>query len=520
MRWLARATVLRPTDTASLASSASVFRQPQAANPRHDRHTPRFRRARLSASLALALTIPAQSDAGTVTVNRCNDQDGVQYFGNSLRLAINIAVDGDTIDMSGLACSKITLERGEIAIDKDNLTLNGPSDHALTIDAAYGSRVINHSGGGILLARYLDFTHGASAKGGCIVSNGAVALEHSTVSACSSSGDGGGIYAFNATIKYSTITGNTAYRAGGGIDGYSVVLKHSTVNGNTAFGYLGTGGGVYGGSVKAYFSSITGNHSHYRGGAINAGGAAMYDSDVIGNSADDSGGGIRVFSDLLLTRTTISGNSAAQRAGFSVRGQLDAIQSTIDSNTASGTGGGGFAYIGEITNSTISGNHAGCAGGLFGVYLEIANSTIAFNTSGSYDASCAGGVSAYQTTVSSSIIAKNRRNGLGFADFQVLNFLNDPGSLVADASLIVSASVITPSLTSDPLLAPLALHGGAVRTHALLANSPAIDVGSNPKNLETDARGTGFTRVANGAIDIGAYERQLGDDEIFYDGFN
>jgi hypothetical protein len=101
-------------------------------------------------------------------------------------LAINIAVDGDTIDMSGLACSKITLERGEIAIDKDNLTLKGPSDHALAIDAAYGSRVINHSGGGILLARYLDFTHGASAKGGCILSNGgAVALEHSTVSACS-----------------------------------------------------------------------------------------------------------------------------------------------------------------------------------------------------------------------------------------------------------------------------------------------------------------------------------------------
>ena len=53
----------------------------------------------------------------------------------------------------------------------------------------------------------------------------------------------------------------------------------------------------------------------------------------------------------------------------------------------------------------------------------------------------------------------------------------------------------------------------------LLAGSPAINSGSNPDALDTDARGVGFLRSVAGP-DIGAYERQLNDDELFYDGFD
>lgn len=80
--------------------------------------------------------------------------------------------------------------------------------------------------------------------------------------------------------------------------------------------------------------------------------------------------------------------------------------------------------------------------------------------------------------------------------------------------------MLSASLTSDPRLAPLANHGGPVRTHALLTNSPAINAGSNPNGLEFDARGPGYARSASGGIDIGAYERQIVDDELLYNGFD
>ncbi len=59
-----------------------------------------------------------------------------------------------------------------------------------------------------------------------------------------------------------------------------------------------------------------------------------------------------------------------------------------------------------------------------------------------------------------------------------------------------------------------------LRTHALLATSPANDAGNNLQALVIDARGAGFDRMAGAGADIGAYERQINDDELFYSGFD
>src|SRR5262249_25759279 len=64
----------------------------------------------------------------------------------------------------------------------------------------------------------------------------------------------------------------------------------------------------------------------------------------------------------------------------------------------------------------------------------------------------------------------------------------------------------------DPLLAPLADNGGPTKTHNLLPGSPAHNGGSNDlakaadgeTPLSTDQRGTGFDRVRDGTVDIGA----------------
>ncbi len=60
----------------------------------------------------------------------------------------------------------------------------------------------------------------------------------------------------------------------------------------------------------------------------------------------------------------------------------------------------------------------------------------------------------------------------------------------------------------DPKLGPLADNGGPTQTCALLKGSPAIDMGSNPANLPTDQRGSGFVREAGATSDMGSYEYQ------------
>jgi len=72
--------------------------------------------------------------------------------------------------------------------------------------------------------------------------------------------------------------------------------------------------------------------------------------------------------------------------------------------------------------------------------------------------------------------------------------------------------------TADPKLVPLGNHGGETQTHALIAGSPALGVGNNLGNFNVDQRGVGFPRLNAGSVDIGAYERQPNDDEIFYNG--
>ncbi len=67
---------------------------------------------------------------------------------------------------------------------------------------------------------------------------------------------------------------------------------------------------------------------------------------------------------------------------------------------------------------------------------------------------------------------------------------------------------------ADPGLGTLAYYGGPTQTIALLPGSPAIDKGSNAlavdrstgQPLTTDQRGSGFVRIANGGVDIGASE--------------
>ena len=98
-------------------------------------------------------------------------------------------------------------------------------------------------------------------------------------------------------------------------------------------------------------------------------------------------------------------------------------------------------------------------------------------------------------------------------------YVSGPDLFLPTNSLIMSCNRTTLAISSDPRLTPLGLHGGTVATHALSLGSPAIDAG-NAGGLATDERGLGFSRSVGAAADIGAFERQAGEDELFYSGFD
>jgi hypothetical protein len=63
---------------------------------------------------------------------------------------------------------------------------------------------------------------------------------------------------------------------------------------------------------------------------------------------------------------------------------------------------------------------------------------------------------------------------------------------------------------ADLNLGPLGDNGGPTQTIALGPGSVAIDAGDNTAaaGLITDQRGSGFPRIVNGRVDVGAFEVQ------------
>lgn len=406
---------------------------------------------------------PVASGMATVRpVSSCADDSS----GSTLRDVVAAAGTGDTVDLSQLSCSAITLSQGAIPVMVDDLAISGTKANALAIDGAGLDRVFIHYGYGTLTLNGLTVRNGVNslqgykvAAGACIVSNGYVTLNQTTVSGCVAAGEG-------------------AY--GGGIIARGVTLYTSTLSGNIARGTL----------LKTLTAAYGGGAFAYRGTA------ALYDSTVSGNrverdpannySSYDTGGGI-----------------------FTDAGGI-AYRSTIDGNFSTGTGGGIASHDAFfVSNSTISGNTAKekAGGGIFvSVYsaMSIGNSTIANNAAvkggGIY---VAGAPQAF--TLQSTIVAGNSAS-IGAADIAAHMALVISGA--NNLVVVADADVTTPvgTLHTAPHLLPLANNGGPTRTHALTIGSPAIDAGNNSSNVTTDQRGSGFPRVLGVAADIGAYE--------------
>ena len=233
---------------------------------------------------------------------------------------------------------------------------------------------------------------------------------------------------------------------------------------------------------------------------------------ISGNAAVPGfGGGIyNSEGTVTLKNTTLSGNSAWPGAGiFNELGTVTITNSTVSNNSTQGLNtGGGIYNVGAltITSSTISGNTATDSGA--GIYngggsVTIANCTFSGNSAPNYGGaiySQGGSVSIGATILNAGSSGVNIYNLDQFGQVTSLGYNlssdNAGGYLTATGDLI----------NTDPRLGPLQDNGGPTFTHLPASDSPAIDAGD--PDLITDQRGSGFSRVVNNRVDIGAVEVQ------------
>ncbi|MEO1619945.1 MAG: DUF4114 domain-containing protein [Cyanobacteria bacterium J06632_3] len=291
--------------------------------------------------------------------------------------------------------------------------------------------------------------------------------------------DGGGIYNRETlTLENVIVRNNSANDDGGGIrnDGALTVIN-STVDANKAnsSSSVSSGGGGLINTVGATTTVVNSTFSHneaLNGGAIrNDGSLTLTNTTLSGNIAYESGGG-------LVNTTTNPFSAEALTASATL------VNSTITNNTAQDTGlsgikGGGIANFGS---------------------LNIANTIVAGNV-GNDDIN----------DVFSGRVVSDGHNLIGNVSQTILSFVAAKGDFFGNSEAAL-----------DPLLGSLQDNGGFTKTHALTEGSIAIDNGGNAQ-LATDAtdldgddnttegvpfdqRGSGFDRVVDDSVDIGAVE--------------
>ena len=410
-----------------------------------NRYLSRCWRFRLPWVIAALLLSAANTPAGTITVTNGHDSRP-----GSLRQAIIDAAPGDTINFAPNVTT-VNLTSDELVIDK-NLTITGPSAHRVTVRRTNSSFRIFHIPSRNVTVFISRLT----------ISNGDAVEQHSF------RGNGGGIdSAGTLRLTDCIISGNDSPGGdGGGLfnDGGTMTVTRCTISNNFAngddFAGGGNGGGIgtFRGSVIITSSTISGN----------SGSISSYCNPVSGG-----GGGVSNFGSMIISNCTISGNSVRAN-GFCDYGP----------NPVTMYGGGILNY----------GN------------LQITSSTIAHNSASGGNGPSGGGIySSGDTTTDSSIIALNSAptgpDFTGGAALQSMGY-NIIGN---DADAIISSKptdqIGTPAAPIDLLLGPLANNGGLTLTHALQADSPAIDHG-DPAAPPQDQRGYG--RV--GVPDVGAFE--------------
>jgi predicted outer membrane repeat protein len=360
--------------------------------------------------------------------------------------------------------------------------------------------------------------------------------------------DGGAIYAAMETttfyISTTTFANNTSDHHGGALtlDSSILTINESTFQGNHAID-CGAIEITNDSNLTITDSLFQANQADVAGGGLCQiwGDLEISNSEFIQNQAGQYGGGIIASEPISIHTSTFDQNSASDGGGlyiwemashFNTTGGGDPVaritDSTIQYNTAE-FNGGGIASSGELTieRSTLNNNTATDGGAIYSAsgILDLTNSTISANSS-----SRGAGVLAalVNTNIVHCTIAYNW-SSLFAGGIITSGDVNLHNTIVAwnrpaDCSLTIGGGTVSfegdnldtdgscdgfSYIRYDPQLEGLVDNGGYTKTHALQANSIAIDLNNECANVGEDQRGVG--RPQGAACDLGAYERQVTD---------
>ncbi len=244
---------------------------------------------------------------------------------------------------------------------------------------------------------------------------------------------------------------------------------------------------------------------------VNRGGTLNISGSTIANNVGGGVGAIFNSGTLTIDQSTFTNNRGLNAGAMIANGVVRITRSTFLGNAATNNDGGAiFASDGAvitIANSTFGGNSAAGYGGTLVTTagspttpptVTIVNSTFVGN-------SAANGGAIYRftgsVTLQNTIIANSTSGGNCVNTNSLGNNLSSDGSCGGGAGDLIN---------TNPLLGSLASNGGATQTYALLAGSPALNVGNAgacaaaPVN-NIDQRGV--TRPQGAVCDIGAYEQ-------------
>lgn len=290
-----------------------------------------------------------------------------------------------------------------------------------------------------------------------------------------SKSDGGGIYS-NSSVINCTISNCSSSNYGGGIYSISSSVTNCYISNCSTSNY--GGGGIY-----SIYSSVTNctvsDCSAYSGGGIFAHGSTYTNSSV--------------------TNCTISNCSASSGGGINAN-PYSPLTNCIVSNCSAGSGGGGISVDANssVTNCTVSNCSAFFGGGISANSYSIVANCAVFNC---FSTSSGGGISAEaNSTVTNCAFSNNSSNGT-------------IGSGISGGAQCISPNVSVAYIQPTSFIGMATNDAQKLElknaSWHLKEGSPCINAGTSTNVSTTILTGKDFDnnpRVLYGTIDIGAYE--------------